>query len=128
MSLTQNYIEHEQQHKLFIEAIRKTVWSRIQFEDELPPSFDALWQHWQRTYWVSNMWSEATSNHMSLLHLTQYGWRIEDGKLGCDWESVENQVAIRERVRLLFSGCSCSSVTTCSTHHCSCVKVWPWLQ
>ena len=33
---------------------------------------------------------------MSLLDLTQYGWRIVNGKLGCDRESVVNQVAIRE--------------------------------
>ena len=25
-------------------------------------------------------------------------------------------------IRLLFKGCSCSSVTACSTRHCSCVK------
>ena len=73
----------------FIEAIRETVWSRIQFEDELPPSFDELRRHCQRTCWVSNMWIQATSNHMSLLDITQYGWRIVDGKLDCDWESVE---------------------------------------
>ena len=40
----------------------------------------------------------------------------------CDWESSENQTAIRERVGLLLRGCSCSSATACSTHHCSCVK------
>ena len=69
---------------------------------------------------MSNMWSQATSNNMSLLDLTQYGWRTVDGKLECDWESVEDQV--RERVGLLFRGCSCSSVTKCSTSRCSCVK------
>ena len=36
-----------EQHKRFIEVIRESVWSRIEFEDELPPSFDALWHHWQ---------------------------------------------------------------------------------
>ena len=29
---------------------------------------------------------------------------------------------MRERVGLLFRGCSCSSVTACSTRHCSCVS------
>lgn len=38
-----------QQHKQFLEAIRERIWCRIQFEDELPPSFDALWRHWLRT-------------------------------------------------------------------------------
>ena len=71
MSLTQSDVAPMQQHKKFIEVIRETVWSRIQFEDELPPSFDALWWHWLRACWVSNMWSQATQNHLTLLDLTQ---------------------------------------------------------
>ena len=57
------------------------MWSRIEFEDELPPSFDALWRHWQQTCWVSNMWTQAASNHMRVLDLTQYGCIIVDGSL-----------------------------------------------
>ena len=69
MSLSQDSIGPVQQHKRFIEVIRESVWSRIEFEDELPhPSCDALWHHWQRTCWVSNMWNQATSNHMRLLY------------------------------------------------------------
>ena len=49
-------------------------------------------------------------NHVTLLDLTQYGWKVIDGKLECDWESEENQTARRERVGLLFRGCSRSSV------------------
>ena len=44
---TQDGVGPVQQHKRFIEVIRESVWSRIEFEDELPPSFDALWHHWQ---------------------------------------------------------------------------------
>ena len=47
MSLAQDSIGPVQQHKGFIEVIRESVWSRIEVEDELPPSFDALWCHWQ---------------------------------------------------------------------------------
>ena len=36
----------------FIEVIRESV---LEFEDELPPSFDGLWHHWQRICWVFNM-------------------------------------------------------------------------
>ncbi len=122
MSLAQSGVAPMRQHEKFIEAIRETVWSTIQFEDELPPSFHALWRHWLRTCWVSNMWSQATQNHMTLLDLTQYGWKVVEGKLECDWESNENQTAIRERIGLLFRGCSCSSTTACSTRRCSCVK------
>ena len=42
MSLAQDGIDLVQQHKRFIEVIGESVWSRIGFEDELPPSFDAL--------------------------------------------------------------------------------------
>ena len=110
MSLAQDGIGPVQQHKRFIEVIRESVWSRIEFEDEFPPSFDALWRHWQRTCWVSNMWKQAVSNHMRVLDLTQHGWKIVDGKLECDWESVGNREAVRQQVGLLFRGCSCSSV------------------
>ena len=68
------------------------------------------------------MWSQATENQLTLLDLTNYGWKIVEGKLVCDWVSSENQTAIRERVALLFRGCSCSSTTACSTRSCSCVK------
>ena len=122
MSLSQDGVGPVQQHKRIIEVIRESVWSRIEFEDELPPSFDALWCHWQRTCWVSNMWNQAASNHMRLLDLTQYGWKIVDGKLECDWDSIENREAVKHQLGLLFRGCSCSSVTACSTRQCSCVK------
>ena len=57
-----------------------------------------------------------------LSEVAQYGWKVVEGKLECDWESDENQTAVRERVGLLFRGCSCSSVTACSTRRCGCVK------
>ena len=90
MSLAQDGIGRVQQHKRFIEVIRESVWSRIEFEAELPPSFDALWHHWQQTCWVSNMWNQAASNHMRVLDLTQYGWKIVDGNLsviGSQWKT-----------------------------------------
>ena len=70
LSLAQDSIGPVQQQKRFIEVIRESVWSMIQFEDELPPSFDSLWRHWQRTCWISNMWNQAASNHMRVLDLT----------------------------------------------------------
>ena len=35
-------------------------------------------------------------NHVTLLHLTHHGWKVVDLKLEYDWESAENQVAVRE--------------------------------
>ena len=76
----------------------ESVWSRIEFEDELSPSFDALWHHWQRTCWVSDMWNQAARNHVGLLDITQYSWKI----IECDWESVKNRKAVRQQLGLLF--------------------------
>ena len=115
MPLSQDGIDPVQ---IFIEVIRESVWSRIKFEDELPPSFDALWHHWQRTCWVSNMWNQATSNHMRLLNL---GWKIVYGKL--DWESVENGETVRCQLSLLFRGYSCSSDAVVSRKATSVVLV-----
>ena len=39
---------------------------------------------------------------MRLLDITHYGWKIIDGKLECDWESVENREAVRQQLGLLF--------------------------
>ena len=42
LSLAQDGIDSVEQHTRFIEVIRESVWSRIEFEGELPPSLDAL--------------------------------------------------------------------------------------
>ena len=39
-------------------------------------------------------------NHISLLDLTQYGWKIAEGELECDWESAE----------IIGPGTNCSAV------------------
>ena len=46
MSLDENSMSAIDHHKRFIEVIRDSVWSRIKFEDEFPPSFEALKRHW----------------------------------------------------------------------------------
>ena len=71
---------------------------------------------------MSNMWSQAAHNQMTLLDLSQCGWNIVDDQLECDWDSDENRDAVREWVGLLFRGCSCASVTACGTRECGCVK------
>lgn len=107
-------------HKEWFESIRSTVWTRIDFEDELPPSFEALWRHWLRTCWVSNFWKQAGSNQYRLLDITQFGWKVADNKLAIDWDAPENVLSIRKRVDLLLRGCSCKK--GCKTKRCSCRK------
>ena len=55
------------QHKKWLRDIKATVWERVEFEDELPPSWEALWRHWLRSCWVSHYWSQAVQNQYSVL-------------------------------------------------------------
>ena len=55
MSLNESGLSPLEQHKKFLQVTRDSVWSRIKFEDELPPSFEALQRHWRRVCWVSHM-------------------------------------------------------------------------
>ena len=42
--------------------------------------------------------------------------------LSYEWESDENRSIVRQRVSLLLRGCSCTSVTACTSKRCGCVK------
>ena len=108
------------QHKQWFESIRQTVWERIDDEDQLPPSVEALWRHWLRTCWVSNFWKQAGCNQYSLLDIIQFGWKISEGSLLIDWDAPENIEVVRQRVGLLLRGCSCKK--GCKTNRCSCRK------
>lgn len=110
----------QQAHKLWFNSIRTTVWERIEFEDELPPSVEALWRHWLRTCWVSHYWSMATRNRYNILDITLFGWKLHDGEIEVDWDHPQNVTRVRERVQLLLHGCGCKR--GCSTRRCSCVK------
>ena len=121
-SLTGKNMTPLQQHSKFLQTIRDCVWDRIQFDNELPPSVDALWRHWQRTCWVFHMWSQAAQTHMTILELARCGWKVDEGRLEFDWESDKNRAAVQERVGLLFRGCSCASTAACVNRQCGCVK------
>ena len=110
----------EETHKYWLDTIRDTVWERTEFEDDLPPSFEALWRHWLRSCWVSNMWSQATSAHYHLLPLNEYGWRVSDNELSIDWDDPTNIQKVRNTVHLLLKGCSCKK--GCKTRRCGCLK------
>ena len=107
-------------HKMWLNSIRTTVWERIESEDELPPSVEALWRHWLRTCWVSHYWSLATQNRYNILDVTLFGWKLVNGVIEVDWDDPQNVSRVRERVQLLLHGCGCKK--GCTTRRCSCVK------
>lgn len=75
------------QHKKWLRDIKATVWERVEFKDELPPSWEALWRHWLRSCWVSHHWSQAIQNQYSVLKVTDYGWKLNGDRLEIDWDS-----------------------------------------
>lgn len=111
----------EEQHRKWIEDIRQTIWYRTKFENEVIPSHDALFLHWQRSCWILHMWQQADCSEMVLLPITRYGWSIVEGKLTVVWDSEVNIRAVKERVCILTRGCKCR--TGCATNRCSCKKM-----
>ena len=108
------------QHAQKIDSIRSTVWECIEFEDHLPPTWEALWRHWLRCCWVTDFWVQACNNAYNILPLSEYGWKVNGECLEIDWNSNENLETLRDTVSLLLKGCSCK--TGCSSKRCSCCK------
>ena len=109
-----------QQHCIWLDDIRQTIWDRVQFESEMIPSTEALYRHWRRTCWVLDMWKKADNNHMVLQPLANFGWKVTDESLTFDWDSESNMDAVRQRVIQLLKGCKCK--TGCTTSRCGCRK------
>ena len=78
------------QHKQWLHCIRSTVWENIEFEDELPPSWEALRRHWLYSCWVSHFWSQANNDAYHLLDVNEFGWRVVEGCLEIDWNDPSN--------------------------------------
>ena len=93
---------------------------RIGFESDLIPSWEALWRHWLRSCWVSNMWSQAAENHYTLLPLNEYGWHVSGGQISIDWDDPINVQRVRDTITILLKGCSCKK--GCGSRSCGCFK------
>ena len=108
-------------HQRWLDHIRDTVWEHVEFEDELPPSWEALWRHWLRSCWVSNLWGQASQNHYRFLPLNDFGWKVNGDNLEIDWEDAQNILNVQNRVKLLLKGCSCKK-NSCTNRRCGCVR------
>ena len=96
-------------HKKWISCIREAVWTEIQNEEDLLPSWDSLNFHWLRTCWVSTMYQQVYDPHPHLLDPSEHGWQLKDGQLHIHWDTQENMENVRSRVHRLTKGCSCKS-------------------
>ena len=110
----------KEQHQDWINSIRDNIWSRTKFENQMIPSNEALYLHWQRTCWVLQMWSQADKNTIILSDMEQFGWKIVESTLTIIWDSAENIRNIEKRVDAILKGCRCS--TGCATARCGCRK------
>ena len=110
----------KERHKGWYNQIRAKVWTRISFEDHLPPSLEALELHWLRTTWVAEYWGQATNTTMNHLPLDSFGWNTSGDKLTIEWDSEANISAVRKTVAFLMHGCNCK--TGCTTRRCKCFK------
>ena len=65
-------------HKIWIEKIRNVVADRIVCEEERVPSDGALWRHWLRTCWVSQMWANSPQEDIleGIPPPEQSGWKM----------------------------------------------------
>ena len=108
------------QHREWYGGIQEKIWERVCFEDLLPPSLEALKLHWLRSIWVVNYWGQACEHEIIPLPTEAFGWTIEGGKIGIEWDSQENLEMIRNSVSFLLKGCGCK--TGCTTARCKCIK------
>ena len=112
---------NHQRHEQWLDLIRDRIWARIQYEEDMTPSHEALLRHWKRSSWVSSVWNQAASNHIVHPPLEDFGWKKPDpNTLMIDWDSESNVSRIREQVALIRKGCGCK--TGCSSSRCNCKK------
>ena len=92
-------------------------------EEERVPTYTALWRHWLRSCWVSQMWRNSTQSDLyaSLPPPENSGWiRLSDESYTIDWEAPEVQEKITTTIQLLTRGCHCKK--GCKSNACGCRK------
>ena len=120
-----NSIENiPQKHQIWIEKIRSIVSDRIVCEEERVPSYDALWRHWLRTCWISQMWGNSPQHDaMEGLPLPEHsGWKVDNDGDEFDWESDEVQQRVKLTIDFLTRGCSCKKRQCHKKSGCGCVR------
>ena len=94
----------EEKHKLWLHQLRKVISDRIVNEEDRVPTFTALWKHWLRCCWVSQLWqhSNCSDIYSTLPAPEESGWELQnDGQYQIDWESPEVQQKIRRKIDFL---------------------------
>ncbi|CAG2214728.1 unnamed protein product [Mytilus edulis] len=128
ISLPRAIVDHDglpykENHIAWISKIREALYSRVPSEEFYLPSFDALFLHWKRSYWVSRVWIQAYRENVQYPSLTDFGWKLEiDGQLDVIWDSPENLQKVINNIKLWTAGCNCLK-SDCNSKICGCKKI-----
>ena len=109
----------DQKHQQWLEKIRGVVSERLTNEEDRVPSYTALWRHWLRTCWISEMYNNSPQQNLfeGLPLPENSGWKIEGSTFKIDWDSPDMQDKVKG---FLTKGCSCKR--GCKTRQCGCRK------
>ena len=85
-------------------------------------SITALYRHWLRTTYMSNLWSNVTQNnvYVSLPLPEESGWILSNEEYSIDWEDTKKQDEIIQSIDLVLHQCKC--IKGCATAICGCQK------
>ena len=112
-----------EKHKLWLDKIREVVAERITNEEDRVPSHTALWRHWLRVCWVSDMYSNSPKQDIldGITPPENSGWTIDAmGNHSIDWDAPDLQERVKGTIQFLTKGCTCKH--GCKTRRCSCKK------
>ena len=112
-----------QKHDIWLKKIRDVVSERITSEEERVPMYSALWRHWLRSCWVSQLWqnSHLSDVYSSLPPPQTHGWALSsEGTFSINWEAPDVQEKISMNIEILTKGCHCK--TGCKSKVCGCRK------
>ena len=112
----------DEKHQHWLEKIRAVVSERLLNEEDRIPSYTALWRHWLRTCWISEMYKNSPQQDLfeGLPLPENSGWKNEDGTFKIDWDSPDLQDKVKGTIDFLTKGCSCKR--GCKTRQCGCRK------
>ena len=116
-------LSNEARHQNWLKKIREVVAERITTEEERVPSYTALWRHWLRTCWCTQLWQSSTQEdiYANMQPPEQFGWiHHSDGTYSIDWEDPDVQEKVRGTIDFLLKGCTCKK--GCKTNRCKCRK------
>ena len=95
-------------HELWLTEIHKVVGGRILNEEDRVPSITALWRHWLRSCWTSQLWHNSSEDvYTSLPIPEESGWNESHDGYTFDWEAPEIQSRVQKSIDFLMKGCSC---------------------